>query len=143
MRIVIGRNTKDAMRVLEIEAYPFSTEELMGNFRRLIKTHHPDYGGKKEMAQKVIEAYNHIKNLAMDMNGEVEREESIRQFEEEEEDLFSLWDVCPLCKGAKRKWTNYGKWMRPSYQDCLRCNGIGKIKIKPFNPVIPKGGIMI
>ena len=138
MRVTIGRNTEDAMRILGIPSYPFSAKILQSNFRRLIKLHHPDNGGKKEMAQQVISAYNHVKNLTIDVEGR--REENIKQFEEEKEDLFSFWDICPNCKGLGKEWARGAGRFGIG---CWKCHGSGRMKINPFNPVIAKGGIMI
>lgn len=46
--------------------------------------------------------------------------------------------VCAACngKGIKRNKENFIKEL------CLRCHGNGRIEIKPFNPVIPKGAVL-
>lgn len=46
--------------------------------------------------------------------------------------------VCKTCngKGVKRNKENYIK------ETCKTCNGLGKIEVKPFNPVILKGAVL-
>ena len=44
--------------------------------------------------------------------------------------------VCPLCHGIGYKSKPMG------HITCSRCEGTGKIELKPFNPVIPKGGVL-
>ncbi|MCK4526509.1 DnaJ domain-containing protein [candidate division WOR-3 bacterium] len=45
---------------------------------------------------------------------------------------------CPKCKGTGRILIK----ARTTRRMCWYCGGSGKIKLNPFNPVIPKGGIL-
>lgn len=133
MRISIGGQTQDAMEVLGIEAYPFTSGELSVRFRHLIKLHHPDRNENnptaKEITQKLLDAYQHLKNLAIVMFVGEKQEQEARRIFEEDEDMFSIWDTCPRCSGLR-------------IATCSKCNGLGKIKLNPFNPVIRKGAIL-
>lgn len=201
MRIVIGKNTERFMSVLGITSYPFSPEILSSQFKVAIKTHHPDNGGKKEKAQEIIEAYKNLKNLAVSVSKE-DTEEVLRRFEEQDGDLFKLWEDCKQCNGKghlfSRGYRNKGcrlcnfiglyymktvcrsckgtgkfkqklgrvvdcftckgtghfenrhrRFQCPFCKEeslvkftCLFCSGTGKVELKPFNPVIPKGAVL-
>ena len=45
--------------------------------------------------------------------------------------------ICPICNG--KRFVDKGKKER---FNCSTCRGTGKIEIKPFNPVIPKGAVL-
>lgn len=225
MRISIGGQTQDAMKILGIEVYPFSPEELSTRFRHLIKVHHPDKNKDdctaKETAQKLIRAYQHLKNLAITTLIDQEQEQEARKIFDEDEDLFTIWDTCPECKGSgkvKNRWgvgntelcpdcdpmeqsffsmlfrhsigrssgvktlrckyckdgkftqrngrivdcrvcKGTGIWKKvrcrtcngfgivnkklERFVACSKCEGLGKVKLNPFNPVIRKGSILI
>lgn len=232
MKISIGGQTQDAMKVLGIEAYPFTPEELSGKFRPLIQRYHPDKNKDdpmaKEFAQELIGAYKHLKNLAVITVVDKEQEQEARKIFEEDEDIFSIWDTCPRCKGSGKVKSVYAshpeicpdcdpipmsdsilqawfgwtyrrrdrsmkasgiKTLKCQYCDdgkfkqrngrivdcricrgtgiwkkvdcrtcrgfgyvfkelkdlitCSKCDGLGKIKINPFNPVIRKGSILV
>ncbi len=94
VQISIGDVTGKAMKCLGIETHPFSSEELVYNFRKLIKICHPDIpSGSKDndKTAKVIAAYRHLKSLAIS--------------------------------------SAVGE-------------GLCKIKLNPFNPVIAKGSVL-
>lgn len=101
MKISIGDQTKDAMKVLGIDSYPFSSEELSSKFRQLIKLHHPDRnkGLHNDEAIKIINAYKHLKNLVINFLVENDEIEATKKMFDEDEDMFSIWDTCPECKG--------------------------------------------
>lgn len=225
MRISIGGQTQDAMKVLGIEAYPFTSEELSGKFRPLIRHHHPDRNKDdptaKDIARKLIEAYQHLRNLVITTSVDEEQEQKARRIFEEDEDMFSIWDTCPRCNGLGKVKDSFSirdtepcldcdpterdlfsrlfrhlprrssgiKTLKCKYCDngrfkqrhgrvvdcracngtgiwkkvrcgtcsgsgvtfkrsegltstCSKCDGLGKIKVNPFNPVIRKGAIL-
>jgi DnaJ-class molecular chaperone len=97
MRITIGDKSQECMKLLGIDQYPFSSRSLSSAFRIKMKQVHPDKEhGDHNMAVEVIQAYKHLKNLALDIG-----EETPDISEEEEFDLFRLWETCPSCKGRK------------------------------------------
>ena len=220
MRISIGERTKEAMAILGIEGYPFSVDELSTNFRSLIKVYHPDKNPSKESenkAKSLISAYKHLKNLTVNTFVLDSDKERVRKVFEEDEDIFTIWDKCPDCKGSgvvknlwplrtiepcpdcdplmdqdlltgirrssgiktlKCKYCKNGKftqrhgkvvecrvcfgtgiWKKVrcrtcrgsglvrkkvtnSFITCPTCQGLGRIKINPFNPVIRKGSVL-
>lgn len=105
MLITIGDATKEAMACLTIKEYPFSPEELSQKFRTIIKTCSAAFKVEKnvkieEKAKEVILAYKHLKNLATSfMVGKDEKKAAEKRFYEDE-DLFTLWDTCPICHGS-------------------------------------------
>jgi len=119
MKISIGGKTEDAMKILSINSYPFSPEELSRNFRILAKFNHPDVTGNpndNKKVRKIIEAYKHLKNLAILFTSENEIKATQQRFEEDE-DMFGLWDICPDCKGTgKIQRTDY------FYKICPYCD---------------------
>lgn len=46
--------------------------------------------------------------------------------------------ICPVCNGSKEKAI-----YRDVMVDCPKCHGLGECELKPFNPVIPKGAVLI
>ena len=206
MRITIGESTKQYMKILNLNDYPFTTEALKTNFRKLIKKVHSDINKRpnsKEKTQKLIEAYTNLKNLVVTP---LEQEKAFGDFEKDNEDIFALYNTCPICKGKRKQkglkkvyhkcpkchgtgnktsicriCNGTGKFRRKrgDIVDCLRCKGfgrfvyfgvfcchcfgrgrtwtsnnilsttncwncggLGKVKINPFNPVIPKGAVL-
>ncbi len=215
MRIIIGDRTRNAMKIIGVQEYPFTPEELSNKFRSLIKALHPDVNPSsdaKERSQQVIEAYGLLKNLALAAVSESNKTAAMKIFEEDT-DMFSLWEQCPHCKGecktkhvtrkgpcfvcnsfgisfffhkgfrvgilkvvkcydckdgiftlrngrkvTCRKCKGTGKFEvkcshckgtgfvgedKIDFVNCSHCNGVGRIKLNPFNPVIPKGAVMI
>jgi len=139
MRITIGNNTRRFMSILQLDSYPFTDKDLKQNFRTLIKTHHEDKNkspNAKEMSQKIIEAYNALKNLAVSELTESDKEDAYRKFEESLEDMFKgkLWETCKECNGARKIKRPKSKWIscplchgsRVVYPRCPDCHGSGK-----------------
>lgn len=187
MLITIGQNTEKQMKILGIENYPFSASMLKQNFRNLIQINHPDKkGGSKEKAQNIIDAYNNLKNLALNDITEKDKNNAETIIAEQERDIFAVLDTCPNCKGIgeiisdwiqnkcvncysveqrlfftnknrssillfsfNRNWLSTSSCKdrkcpaKTSKKICPKCKGTGKIEIKPFNPVIRKGAVMI
>jgi DnaJ-class molecular chaperone len=53
--------------------------------------------------------------------------------------------ICRDCKGTGKCFKCNGEGFidpKSIKENCFRCNGTGKIKLNPFNPVIPKGAIL-
>lgn len=46
--------------------------------------------------------------------------------------------TCKTCRGTGR----HSFFSTTTLQDCLYCSGTGQVEVKPFNPVIPKGGVL-
>ena len=211
--ITIGNKTKESMKILEIESFPFTESDLKSNYRQLAKINHPDkLNGSTSLMKKINEAYSHIKNLVI-KDDELElKKEDILKAERKNEDIFELFNTCERCKGTG-EISNY----RPGYNEwcsrclknvlgrviatgkikvgcgacngsgkfkqrrngrvvncyrcegkgwlfikcpsckgqrithissytkktvCSNCGGAGKVKINPFNPVIPKGAVL-
>jgi len=140
MRITIGDKSRECMNLLGLTEYPFSSDALKTAFRTTMKIVHPDKEhGDHDKAIAVITAFKHLKNLAFDLPEEVKH--SI-QDEEEDQDIFKLWEVCPDCHG-KRFYTihshrvacpscNFSFWgfvgSRPGVKTvrCNRCGGMGQ-----------------
>lgn len=150
MLITIGEKTRENMNVLGIKDYPFTETELKSCFRALIKEEHSDISSdknSKEKSQKIISAYNELKNLATiekKINGDhvvVKRDV---------EDLFDFSQPCSSCQGMgyhiqhqhkhcscdiSRSWSPYSFMVsthRTGYKTlkCFPCNGTGKFKLK-------------
>ena len=60
--------------------------------------------------------------------------------------------TCYTCQGTKifkkvrcKKCRGMGLFFEdtPKYYDCSHCGGFGKIEINPWNPVIPKGAVLV
>jgi len=131
LRISIGGQTEDAMLILGIKNYPFTPMELSTKFRSLIKIYHPDTNKNlesEEEAKKLISAYKHLKNLAIDnlVNAE-QKTEAARKFDEDE-DLFTIWDTCPECNGI-------GKVEETLYfsRECKPCPDCDPLDISHFS----------
>lgn len=52
-------NEKEAVKVLEI-SYPITKEKIKNQYRKLVKTHHPDTGGDEEQFKLINEAYHYL-----------------------------------------------------------------------------------
>ena len=145
MFITIGDKTRKNMSILEIYQYPFSTTELKTNFKRLISENHPDKGGNAEKASAITSAYNELKNLAISESTE-EKCQRLRneQDAEIEKDMFYLFNSCEHCKGTGKERYIVGSGKQKSYKfrRCLKCHGVGRFPVNPFNPVIEKGAIL-
>lgn len=215
--ITIGNKTKESMKILEIESFPFTESDLKSNYRQLAKINHPDkLNGSTSLMKKINGAYSHIKNLVI-KDDELElKKEDILKAERKNEDIFELFDTCKDCNGTGERviyhpisidpcdrctsrriffgWSERvstgkikvrckscrgsGKFKQQrsgkivdcrdcsgngykyitcpkckghktiftkSYttkEVCYFCGGAGKVKINPFNPVIPKGAVL-
>lgn len=160
MRIFIGNETEKAMAILQINRFPFSETELKKNYKQLVFIYHPDRNNGSDESVKrtkqIINAYNKIKNLATPEPNEKEAVKIQEHYEKEKEDVFTFWEKCDRCNGTGRIITKkyIGEYLdylfssikqKPKYEvnNCPKCRGAGEIKIEVFNPVIPKGGVMI
>lgn len=216
--IKIGNKTEKAMKLLNIQSFPFTESEVKSKFREMIKNCHPDrVKGNDYLAKKVIKAYTHIKNLAVSDRSVASLAKDILNAESANEDIFELFDDCKKCKGTgkiinhHKAYTEYcdrcikstriffgyykrvptGKIKVPckscggtgkfkqcnskkivpclscagkgfkyvkcpkckgtkfihmkaytTESGCYLCGGTGRIKVNPFNPVIPKGAVL-
>lgn len=134
MRITLGDNSKQAMRILNIELYPFTSKILSDSFKKMIKIHHPDKGGTEKKAKEIISSYCHLKHLAIDIS--IEDKLKAEKDIEENKGIFDFFKRCPRCNG-----TGESIWFDDLH--CSKCSGTGKIKYEPFNPVITKGSVLI
>jgi len=208
MIISIGDKTRECMKTLKIDSYPFTEKELKDNYRQLVKIYHPDINNSLDNNDhiKVINsAYEHLKNLAINTTvSEDEIQAQVNKYETDT-DIFKLWEPCKHCKGVGKiklfnssicfhctSWdflhsfntykhlcrsckgtgkfkqrsgrvvdcykcsgtgifgmkkctfcNNTGYLKQPEeFKICPICKGIGKIELKPFNPVIPKGAVL-
>ncbi|MEA3295545.1 MAG: hypothetical protein U9Q27_00155 [Patescibacteria group bacterium] len=213
--ITVGDKTKKSMKLLNIESFPFTESEIKSKFRKKIKSCHSDkVKGDDFLARKIIEAYSHIKHLAIGDNEIAKKGKGILKAEQENEDMFDFFDTCKQCNGkgkiiqhheadtelcnvcmshssffsvrncptgkikeSCRACKGMGKFKQRSGRIvtcyrckgkgwiikkcpkckgkglvhvkahtteniCLICGGTGRIKLNPFNPVIPKGAVL-
>lgn len=139
MRIRISNDTQRHMGVLKIEKYPFTSDQLRKAFRTQIKIAHSDHGGSDEKAIEIINAYNILKNYVYNSVN------PIKETEPKEEELYT---TCKKCNGYGQFVHTYN-FRLPSgkvkvfqtKRQCDRCYGSGKVKV--FNPVLEKNGILI
>lgn len=155
MKITIGSNTENAMNVLGIDSYPFTEIELKTKFRKLIHEHHEDKGGSKEKTQEILEAYKHLKNLAM--NSIISEEDTKNELakQQQENDPFGIYETCIYCKGLGKIALSALKYIKcPDCssgthfwefrgfgvlrKQCSHCNGTGKYKKIDGNIIICK-----
>lgn len=116
--IIIGDETKKFMNVLGIKFFPFTKYELKSKFRELAKVNHPDkINGDDSSMKKINIAYAHIKNLVISDNEIADKGEAILKAENENMDIFELFDTCPDCKGAGEEVQYYQERFMP----CDRC----------------------
>jgi len=150
MKITIGGATEDRMSILGIQTYPFTSKELSTAFRTKLKEVHPDMndGGDKKQnteTRRVIEAYKCLKNLAIDPEHSDKTKTTI---EEEDLDIFKLYETCPDCHGLKIYTREVGGYSCPdcspsfslslwssrsrgyTFKKCDRCNGTGRYQDK-------------
>ena len=145
MFITIGDTTRKYLKVFGLD-YPFDSQELKISFVRLIKEKHPDHGGIGEEARQIIEAYNYLKNLALNPDSE-KLEKLERQAKKEEEDIFAIWDNCKNCSGrgyqiiperricdceyGRSIWfTLAGAGVLRSKKKCRDCGGTGEFRLQ-------------
>lgn len=116
MIISIGNKTKKSMNILELQNYPFTVEEIKKNYRRLINENHPDKGGDVKKAQKINEAYNEIKNLAVsDINQDNIDNSILEMKKKQNNDMFAIYKECKHCFGSGERITKYNRVCCP---DC-------------------------
>lgn len=146
MKITIGGATEDRMSILGIQTYPFTSKELSTAFRTKLKEVHPDMNDGEDKKQnvetrRVIEAYKHLKNLAVDPQ---EPDKTNGVIIEEDYDIFKLYETCLDCHGSRIHtyqvggdycpdcsgsfWTSLWSFRSRgyNYKKCDRCNGTGK-----------------
>lgn len=117
MLIRIGDTTREAMDVLGIKGYPFTSKDLTTCFRSMAKANHPDNGGTHERMIATINAYKTLKHLAVDT---IEVEDPTLG-EMEVNDMFTFYEykVCQRCDGTGRVYT----YIRGG--KCPKCGGSG------------------
>ena len=49
---------------------------------------------------------------------------------------------CSWCWGRGKK-IQFKETYKTVFVNCVNCNGTGKVEVNPFNPVIPKGAVMV
>lgn len=93
-----GRETADNMKVLRIQEFPFTPEQVKEAFRTLAKKVHPDSGtasASDEQFAKVNNAYKYLMNISAMLSSE---EEKVCK-----EPLSTrVKKQCPRCEGAGR-----------------------------------------
>lgn len=128
MRITIGDGTREAMEVLGIKSYPFTTKILVAQYWMLAKQFHPDKNGSEKDGKKFIrikEAYDKLKFLAVDVSKE---EKELARKKEEIDDLFKLTKVCPTCKGSGQDVIYFNRLVNIGVRPCTNCD---KMNITP------------
>jgi len=164
MKIIIEEKTKNAMKRLMIKNFPFSETTLKQNYKQLVFKYHPDRNKDDKEAEakakEIINAYKLLENLAITEPTEETANIIKKQYKKDKLDMFIFWEPCQRCKTTGkiiiREWPNitikdrlnfdfYSKKIHPKYRSeiCPVCHGVGEVKVKLFNPVIPKGGVMI
>ena len=151
MKITIGDRTKKFMDILGLQKYPFSDVDLKIAYRKVIVENHPDKGGSEEKTKKINEAYEELKFIALVITEEKARKVK-NQAEKENEDIFKsiYWEKCTECNGTGKIIIDKGhprfqnKKLKPNFIaiNCCKCEGSGKIKNEPFNPVILEGAVL-
>jgi len=123
MRIIVGQATEEAMAVLGLEQYPFTTTDLKTCFRSSAKLYHKDKGGSDEKMRKVLEAYKILQHLPIDVV-----EVGITPIEEVEADMFDMFEdkECFDCSGTGKRRI----FEDVSGYTCLKCKGSGKARLK-------------
>ncbi len=123
MRVVIGKATEEAMGVLGLKQYPFTSKDLKNRFRSSAFLHHKDTGGNDEKMRKVLESYKVLVHLSIDVE-----EEEVTPVEEVEANMFDLFESkkCFDCGGTGKR-TIYEDL---SVQSCLKCRGTGKTRLR-------------
>jgi DnaJ-class molecular chaperone len=145
LTIKISDKTRNSLKILNLD-YPFTYEELKNNYRLLLLKNHPDHNGNKEKTIKIIEAYNKVKNLAININ----KENQEKIIGEAEKDIFDFVENCNICNGTGNKIirqqnclcingyiliyckacnaTGKFKQKRGKIVNCFKCNGTGRFK---------------
>lgn len=160
MQIIIGDKTKEAMSVLMLETFPFSEPMLKKNYRELIFKHHPDRNKNSEasiaISKQITNAFNLLENLAIPEVSESEAAIVKGQYKQEKLDMFTFWEPCKRCNATGKIIISTPITIKEFYNPTLRaskpkfraeicpvCKGKGENKIEVFNPIIPKGAVMI
>lgn len=142
INISIGDGTRKAMKILNIESYPFTTKELKTNFRTLAKQHHSDKGGDDNMMKKLNDAHATLQHLAVeDVSEERSKASALRKRRHKDDDMFALYETCSECRGSgfrtRRVYNGYkdcdecsGTGEKVFTNDCRACKGTGKFKQK-------------
>lgn len=135
----------NAMKTVGILEQPFSEQQLKTAFREKIKIEHTDRGGNKDKAQKIIEAYDYLKQFAVSETAP----ETARRIKKEiqveiEKDRYALYNDCEHCNGTGNQVyeVKIKKRMHKKVRMCAFCKGIGKTEVKTFNPVIEKAAVL-
>jgi len=140
INVTIGDQTKKFMRILQIDFYPFTKSEVKQHFRKIIKSCHSDRNeGDDTFTKIVIEAYTHIRNLAISDNGIAKKASEILNAERQNTNIFELYDNCKKCKGTGK----IKNIVNSHIEDCDRCS----VRLRPgifgFSTYISTGKIKI
>lgn len=98
MIIQIGGNTRSYMKLLELEDYPFTINQLKLAFRQACFKYHPDTGGEnasEEKFREVKKAFDHLENLCVDALPETKNKVNL----DLNADIFDLTEPCKNCNG--------------------------------------------
>lgn len=146
MQVTIGRNTKAAMDVLMISDFPFSSSTLKSNYRTLAKKYHPDVNPTKDahtMTKKIINAFSILENLATFELKDNEVRIIKEEYEKDKLDMFSFYNPCTACNSTGKTVRRTVGFKNYRVEICTVCKGLCKVKLEVFNPVIPKGAVMV
>jgi len=142
MHIYIGEKTREYMKILHIESYPFTESEIKDKYRMLVKIYHPDHNKNvdENYIKEINSAYDAIKNLAIANTSDEDRQQQINKFEADQ-DIFKLWKTCDNCKGSGKievpdtlvcphcqSWDKNHSFFRLRHKDCRACKGTGKFQ---------------
>ena len=128
MNIELSKETKNNMKLFNL-SYPYSKAALKKTYRELVMKYHPDHNPNipEDKIKSINIAFKNLSQFALDKI-EVKQslsEELKRKFQNEKEDIFTLYNPCTKCNG-----TGISYDIITVSEECTNCGGTGEVELK-------------
>lgn len=126
--MILSSGTRKDMQLFGLE-YPFTKDDLRNSYRKLAMKHHSDInqGISEDMIKKINVAKSNLDKIALEkIEATVSLSEELKKkYEQEEQDIFSLYKPCERCHGDRIIHVKHTVAV-----NCSKCGGTSKVKLK-------------